>query len=348
MDTEMPFRQQRDAADERQAHRAKPWAAAGGAPPPYGNTGGKSPSRPGKGESPHPDQEKGQIAPDAAFTDYLNVTYGIAGQQDPFGYFLDAFPSVAGDLFGGFEDRGRGFFGYDRSFGSEFGGAIFAYGGQRETALLSIPGEGCALVRDWDSLGVWLRDWLDARITRWDGAADDFEGLHPVEEIADAYLAGAFTIGGRRPSHRLEGDWLQPQGNGRTFYVGRRKNGKLYRGYEKGKQLGDPASLWVRHEVELHNRDRIVPWDVLWHPGKYVAGAYPYLAWVREDSLRIRSLRKAASISLEHLASHCRRTYGRLINLLTERGLAPEEIVRALSRVGVPERLETAHRVGAV
>lgn len=242
----------------------------------------------------------------------------------------------------------RGFFGYGRSFTSEHGSALFAFGGQRGTALLTIPGQGCALVRDWDALGVWLRDGLNGRITRWDGAADDFAGEHSVDEVASHYLSGGFTVQGRWPSHRVDGDWLRPQGSGRTLYVGRRKNGKVYRAYEKGKQLGDAASPWVRHEVELHNVDRVIPWDVLWNPGKYLAGAYPYLSWVQHDQCRIRSIRKAASISLQHLAKHCRRTYGRLIDALTLKGLQPEEIVRALARDGVPDRLEIARLVGAI
>lgn len=51
--------------------------------------------------------------------------------------------------------------------------------------------------------------------------------------------------------------WAQraPDGRGRTFYVGRRENGKLLRVYEKGKQLGAENSPWVRIELELHNKD---------------------------------------------------------------------------------------------
>jgi DNA relaxase NicK len=48
--------------------------------------------------------------------------------------------------------------------------------------------------------------------------------------------------------------------------VGKRKNGKLLRVYEKGKQLGDESSPWVRWELELHNRDRVIPWEVLLEP----------------------------------------------------------------------------------
>ena len=57
--------------------------------------------------------------------------------------------------------------------------------------------------------------------------------------------------------------------------------------YEKGKQLGDTSSPWVRWELELHNRDRIIPWDVLLEPGKYLAAAYPCMDWVSAGMMKI-------------------------------------------------------------
>ena len=53
------------------------------------------------------------------------------------------------------------------------------------------------------------------------------------------YLTGQFNAGGNKPSCSQQGNWIEADGSGRTFYVGKRKNGKLLRVYEKGKQLGD-------------------------------------------------------------------------------------------------------------
>ncbi|MDP1340470.1 replication initiation factor domain-containing protein, partial [Klebsiella variicola] len=68
--------------------------------------------------------------------------------------------------------------------------------------------------------------------------------------------------------------------NGQTGYVGSRASGKFYRGYEKGKQQGDSASLWFRHEVELRSVNREIPLHVLTDPDRYFCGFYPYLAEV--------------------------------------------------------------------
>jgi len=90
---------------------------------------------------------------------------------------------------------------------------------------------------------------------------DDYEGRYSLNWAVEQYYNNQFNGGGNRPSCGQRGNWLFPDGNGRTFYVGKRKNGKLIRIYEKGKQLGDPNSPWVRWEVEQHNRQREIPWD---------------------------------------------------------------------------------------
>jgi phage replication initiation protein len=99
-------------------------------------------------------------------------------------------------------------------------------------------------------------------------------GYPSVDDAVQFYLTDQFTAGGNKPSCSQQGNWIEADGSGRTFYVGKRKNGKLLRVYEKGKQLGDNTSPWVRWELELHNRDRIIPWDVILEPGKYLAASY--------------------------------------------------------------------------
>ena len=336
MDTHYPISGLNDAPACGEAGGAKRPAAAHGATP-------RTVIR-GESHSPHP--QRGSVASSAAFTDYLNATFPLRESSDPLGWFEENLHEVAGYLFGRLEDRNRGAHGWTRSFCSEYGGIIYAFGGQRDTAFVSIPGDGCSLVRSWDALGVWLRDWCDARITRWDGAVDDYEGGRSVDDAVAGFHAGAFKCGGRQPRYDLRGDWLEPTGQGRTFYVGSRRSGKLFRAYEKGKQLGDPSSPWVRHEVEWHNTDRIVPWDVLWSPGTYVAGAYPYLSWVSDAASRIKTIQVASTISEDFLIGHCRRTYGPLIGTLRRQGKSSEEIVSQLSREGVPSRLVVSSLLG--
>jgi phage replication initiation protein len=292
-----------------------------------------------RGESTNP-SENNEKKTDSGFLDYFNVTFPLRGElHDVVGQVLTGFYATAGMLCGAFEDRRRGLHGWTQSFASTNGGIALAVGGQRNTGFLSLPGEGCALVQDWDALARFLRDDLKAKITRADAAHDDFLGTHSVDEAACAYLDGKFKVGGRQPKHDTKGDWLNPQGEGRTLYVGSRESGKLYRGYEKGKQLGDRSSLWVRHEVEWHNEGRVIPWDIVWNPGKYLAGAYPYLGWVSEESTRIQTIQKTATTDTNVLKDHCKRTYGKLVNQLVEAGFSDKEIVRDLRRAGTPRRL---------
>ncbi len=212
--------------------------------------------------------------------------------------------------------------------------------------MISLPGEACALIPDWEALVALFRDRLQGRITRWDGAVDDFEGKHPVNESVALYLAGGFGVGGRTPSCSQQGNWLCPDGSGRTFYVGKRKNGKLYRAYEKGMQLGSRFHPWVRHEVELHNRDRVVPWEVVLQPGRYVAGAYSALAWVSEDADRIATLRRSDAISYERLTHYARVSNGPLLTVMLEREGSAEKVLGKLARPGVPKRLALAKKLG--
>jgi phage replication initiation protein len=173
--------------------------------------------------------------PLAAFTDWLNVTYPAQG-GDP-GAFFNAFSKATRATFGGMLERpGRGLHGYTRSFEFQHGRTLFAFGGQRGTAFISMSGDGCALVPDWPALVALLRDQLQGRITRWDGAADDYEGRQSVDEAVRMYRAGGFGGGGRKPTCSVDGDWIDPTGRGRTFYVGNRKNGKLLRVYAEGRQ----------------------------------------------------------------------------------------------------------------
>jgi len=170
-----------------------------------------------------------------AFTDFLNVTFRLPEWKDPAAGFFYRLCETVGSSFGVMEDQGRGLHGYRRSFAFARGGARFAFGGQYGTGFLSIPGDGCALVPDWERLVGLLQSELGARITRWDGAVDDFEGAYPVDKAVELYLSGAFNAGGRKPSCDQKGNWVEPDGSGRTFYVGKRQNGKLLRVYEKGK-----------------------------------------------------------------------------------------------------------------
>ena len=110
-----------------------------------------------------------------------------------------------------------------------------------------------------------------------------------LQPIIFCFLLRSLAIHRRDPSGRrepsLRGGW--------SLWLG----GRLLRIYEKGKQLGDPLSPWVRWELELHNKDRTIPLDVLIRPGHYLAGGYPCLSWICESQDRIKTTRKQLMIS---------------------------------------------------
>jgi phage replication initiation protein len=278
----------------------------------------------------------------AAITDWLNCTFLMEESSDSILTFLNLFRKRAGNAFFSLDEIGSGKYGWKRSFRFGKTGGLFAIGGQRGRALLSLSGEACNYIPEglWPDVRDFLELKLDARITRWDGAVDDYEGLRSVDWAVAQYRAGEFRTGGRQPSTQQHGDWIGDGTKGRTFEVGSRKNGKMLRVYEKGKQLGRPSDPWVRWEVELHNKDRIIPWDVVTQPGRYVAGAYSCMDWVHDKMDRIKTIRRCAEITEESLAKSAYNSYGSYLNYLCEQGNSPEDIVKRIRRPGVPSRLK--------
>lgn len=278
----------------------------------------------------------------AAITDWLNCSFPLADEPDTLNRFFKRFNDISEGVFYPVVERGRGLHGWRRSFTLGDTKALFAVGGQRSTAFLSLPGEACALIplAGWTRLRTLLEGCYGARITRWDGAVDDYLGLNSVDWAVEQYEQSRFSTGGNTPSCSQHGNWLKPDGRGRTFEVGRRQNGKMLRIYEKGKQLGDVESPWVRWELELHNKDRDIPWDVLTNAGAYVAGSYQAMSWVSDESSRIKTYQNTAAISYEHLVKHAQRAYGPLINVMLGVEGDTDKIVTKLIGDGKPRRLE--------
>jgi phage replication initiation protein len=217
---------------------------------------------------------------------------------------------------------------------------FFAWGGQRNTANIVLNGQGCSLVKDWSK----VRDFMiahDARISRVDTAVDFLDGEFTVDIARDRYLAGDFNIN-NRPSHKLIGPWLHDvQGNGRTIEIGKRVNGKMCRVYEKGKQLKNLDSLWNRCEVELHNRDRVIPLDIVTNPTVYFAGSYPFFQELLKlpDSCRISTFQNEWNISVEAYTLNLKRCYGKTVDTIRKTYKTDTEFVNALCVAGIPKRL---------
>ncbi|MCC7080417.1 MAG: replication initiation factor domain-containing protein [Burkholderiales bacterium] len=238
------------------------------------------------------------------------------------------------------EDRGRGMFGYRQSV--DLGGyGLIAYGGeaQRGTVLVSINAEGCRRIANFRGVRQWAQS-LGARITRLDIAADDHESESvDVARAVKAWRDGLFKVGGRPPKARCIDDF--GSGDGRTLYVGSRQSGKLCRVYEKGKQLGNKKSKWTRAEVELHAKDRVIPWDAVTEPVRFLAGSFPYFAFLSLVSERIRTIKRATEISIEAVASWVKLAAGKSINVLLDHFDGDfVELVVAVRREGIPKRLK--------
>jgi phage replication initiation protein len=146
------------------------------------------------------------------------------------------------------------------------------------------------------------------------------------------------------PSHSTHGEWLMPTGKGRTLYVGRFANGKGLCIYEKGKQLGDVSSPWVRWELRLGSKDRLIPLDALTRPAQYFAGGYDCLEEIASAAAeRIRTIKHTAIKSLDRLVTYARQSYGKLVSVLLEHHEGDCAAVAAALRLrGVPASLSPA------
>jgi phage replication initiation protein len=120
---------------------------------------------------------------------------------------------------------------------------------------------------------------------------------------------------------------------GDTFYVGSRQSGKLFRCYEKGKQLGDANSTWVRYELELLHKDRVIPWEALLLPLQYLKGSYPKaFSWMAATSRCIKTVKESARITFERMQRFAKQQCGRLVRYMRDvAGMDESEIVGVLS-----------------
>tara|TARA_R110001592_G_scaffold340362_1_gene628483 strand:+ start:1443 stop:2561 length:1119 start_codon:yes stop_codon:yes gene_type:complete len=252
--------------------------------------------------------------------------------------------------------------GFDNRLILEDGAGFVAFGGNNivrtengpekraERFQVYLDGAGCAMVKDWQRLYQAMCDanvaGYDVRITRVDVAADFHEGEVTYLDAIEAYQSGLFTSRGRPPKSKLIND--MGSGEGCTFYVGSRLGGKLFRAYEKGKQLGDKTSPWNRFEVEwIGDNKRVIPFEILINPKEYIAGAYGEsgaTAFIHDLISVIKTSAKKLKITYQTARYWCRLQYGKLINFAS-RGLhlADDQVVlEFFNPDGFPDRLLSA------
>lgn len=203
---------------------------------------------------------------------------------------------------------------------------------------VSLNAQACARINDWQL----VQDWgitVEATITRVDAAHDDLDGKTlTIATVRKWYEEGLFSANGRPPAAELIDDLNS--GKGKTFYIGSRVNGKLARFYEKGKKEGDPESVWLRAEVEWHNKSRVIPWDILTRPGNYLAGAYPCLGYLSTEQEKIKTIKRAASINYAGMVKWLKSSAGKSVNVMLQVEGDAEKVLEQIRRDGSPKRLE--------
>jgi DNA relaxase NicK len=321
-------------------------AAPSGAAQPASDSGGSPSASYGtprlvtRGESP--------IGP-IAIVDWLTFTVLRPGDDPPVQWVETLRRELGIPELAHGEPETRKFFGFQQSCplviprdGESIHVGLLAWGGisQRNRILVSLQGSLCARVEDWAGLRQSLEQH-EARITRLDIAHDDCDGEMSVDWAVEAHRQGLFKAGGRSPKTTTEGDWLERRA-GRTLYVGGAGHGKRLRVYEKGKQLGDLESAWVRWEVQFGNRDRWIPYEALIDCASYAAAAYPVLSFLSATPKRIPTRRRVVRTTLTHLTNCLASSYGKTINALLLQGLDADDILAQVLRPGLPKRLRPA------
>ena len=221
----------------------------------------------------------------------------------------------------------------------------FCISADSSRVMIDLTGAGCRWVSDWAAVAQVLASY-GARLSHVDCAVDDYDGsvvsLVQLKELAES---GAFKNegAGAPPVASFHDD--MGSNKGCSLYVGQRGHKQL-NAYEKGKQLGDPDSDYVRVEVRLygkHLRGKTLPYDVLTRPLEYVTGAYDVLAelFAATDTSRPKTVKAAVEATAEAAVRWLSDTAGPLLNLISASfhgGDAMEFLIERVNRDQVPRR----------
>jgi phage replication initiation protein len=175
-----------------------------------------------------------------------------------------------------------------------------AHGGNKDTVCINLTGTACCGIGSAGYLFVYnhLKEF-GGRITRIDLAHDFYDGEITIQHVIDWHKNGMFkTKSGRGAYPSIRGHFDFGSGAGNTVEVGNRQSGKMLRAYEKGKQLGDKNSPWLRIELELRNTDREIPYEILRDEASYLAGAYLCLQGFAPNQSYVKTQQKTTLKSI--------------------------------------------------
>jgi len=206
---------------------------------------------------------------------------------------------------------------------------------QKGTFCVELTGEGCAHVMAWAHTRETLQTW-GAKLSRVDCAHDDREGRYTLDDVQRWYDEGQFTSRGRPPAIGYAG---YKDGSGQTIYVGKNQGNQQLCCYEKGKQLGDPESPWVRFEGRFGAKYRDIPYDILERPWEYLTGHYPPLSWISELSTRMQTAIAKAAAQMEASIRHAKRQCGAIVNAVAQVFTTPMEFTSAITKLLKREKL---------
>lgn len=286
---------------------------------------------------------RGETAPPSdalAHVDWLSFTVVPPDQSSPLLWLIRVLQEVFAIPPDCWDFTDRGWQGYESRADLD-GLGLVAYGGkdQRGTYHVSLNAKACALIPDWQKVfafGLATR----SKLKRIDLAHDDFDSeTISVDVSLKWHREGGFSHNGRPPKAHLIDDL--GSGEGRTLNVGHRRNGKLSRTYEKGKQLGDKKSRWSRIELELRNKGRMIPWETVLHPGAYLAGGYPCLAFLSLEQSKIKTVQRTYEITYDEMREWVFTAAGRALHAMceVEHGDA-SAVLSQVMREGLPKRLK--------
>lgn len=215
-------------------------------------------------------------------------------------------------------------------------------GGNKGTVCVSLSGAGTRWVKNWSRVQFAIRE-LGARISRVDLAFDDYSGaIFDVHDLRARAGRNEFRQGGTPPKWRFLDDG--GHGTGCTLYVGSKGHKELCI-YEKGKQLKQSNSPWVRCEVRLFAKHCDIPADVLTDPLAFLRGAYDVLELLladiaRDACTRIKTTRAQVEATGEAMVRYLRRQVGPSLHLLLEAfgGSFEEFLLSRVVRDGAPGR----------
>jgi phage replication initiation protein len=243
--------------------------------------------------------------------------------------------------FGVTSKRSNGINNYKDSYnlGNDWGhiaiGGIF----QRDSIQIYINGQGCLSAKNgWENRLFEYATKVDGTITRIDVAHDSFDGSYTVDKAVQSHIDGEFKTKNAPKNLRSkqEGCWnyeaLGLENTGRTYYIGERKSGKMFRVYEKGYEIAgklnkykETAEIfknefeqWVRVELELGNQNRVIPLDILLHPEQYLAGSAPALAFISEEQKISKVRKKTVKASLENARVWLKKQCGKWLYAFQE------------------------------